>query len=87
MKIADLMTKDVATCKIRVDLNLAGKEVRDRWRRLDVRLQAAEARARATRRDGERSLATLVETAKKFRTDLRAQVAKAAKAETTARAR
>jgi CBS domain-containing protein len=31
--------------EIRVDLNLAGKEVGDRWRRLETRLRAAEVRA------------------------------------------
>ncbi len=31
--------------EIRVDLNLAGKEVRDRWRRLETRVRAAETHA------------------------------------------
>jgi len=54
--------------EMRVDLNLAGKEVRDRWRRLEVRMQAAETRARESRREGARSLAALIENAKDFRT-------------------
>jgi CBS domain-containing protein len=53
--------------EIRVDLNLAGKEVRDRWRRLETRLRAAETRAQRTRREGARSLTTLVDSAKDFR--------------------
>jgi CBS domain-containing protein len=57
--------------EIRVDINLAGKEVRDRWRRLEARLQAAETRARETRREGARSLAGLVEAARQFRKRLR----------------
>jgi CBS domain-containing protein len=57
--------------EIRVDLNLAGKEVRDRWRRLEARLQAAEQHARETRREAARDLAGLVQTAKQFRSRLR----------------
>ena len=57
--------------EIRVDLNLAGKEVRDRWRRLETRLRAAETRARDTRRGGERALHALVEAAQQFRSDIR----------------
>lgn len=57
--------------EIRVDLNLAGKEVRDRWRRLEARLEAAEQHARESRREAARDLAELVETAKQFRSRLR----------------
>ena len=57
--------------EIRVDLNLAGKEVRDRWRRLETRLRAAETRAREARRGGERGLSSLVESARQFRSSLR----------------
>jgi CBS domain-containing protein len=53
--------------EIRVDINLAGKEVRDRWRRLETRLQAAETRARHVERGGARSLAGLLESAREFR--------------------
>jgi CBS domain-containing protein len=66
--------------EIRVDLNLAGKEARDRWRRLEVRLQAAEAHARATRREGARSFEVLVENARQFRKTLREKAATAARA-------
>jgi CBS domain-containing protein len=61
--------------EIRVDLNLAGKEVRDRWRRLETRLRAAEMRAKETRRGGARSLTALVESARQFRRSLREQPA------------
>jgi hypothetical protein len=61
--------------EIRVDLNLAGKEVRDRWRRLETRLRAAETRAKETRRGGRRSLTALVESAREFRGGLRKQPA------------
>jgi hypothetical protein len=64
-----------------VDLNLAGKEVRDRWRRLEARLQAAETHARETRREGARSLAALIESAK----DFRARVLEKTKASSPAR--
>jgi hypothetical protein len=57
--------------EIRVDLNLAGKEARDRWRRLEARLRAAEAHAHEGRVDAARNLAGIVETAKQFRTRLR----------------
>lgn len=58
--------------EIRVDLNLAGKEARDRWRRLESRLRAAEARARGVD-SRPRGLKTLVENAKQFRARLREQ--------------
>ena len=71
--VTDLVQNSLAALRtlrdeIRLDLNLAGKEVRDRWRRLEARLQAAETRARETRREGARSLAALIENAKEFRT-------------------
>jgi CBS domain-containing protein len=56
--------------EIRVDLNLAGKELRDRWRRLETRLRAAELRAKGARRSGARSLARLVESARQFQGSL-----------------
>jgi hypothetical protein len=58
--------------EIRVDLNLAEEEARDRWRRLESRLRAAEARARADRAQPQ-VLKTLLENAKQFRTRLRKQ--------------
>ena len=70
--LTELVQNSLAVLKtlrdeIRVDLNLAGKEVRDRWRRLETRLRAAETRAHEARREGARSLSTLVESAKEFR--------------------
>jgi CBS domain-containing protein len=70
--VAELARNSLAVLKtlrdeIRVDLNLAGKEVRDRWRRLEARLRAAETRARSAQRGGAQSLAALVERAKDFR--------------------
>jgi CBS domain-containing protein len=53
--------------EIRVDLHLAGKELRDRWRRLEAQLRAAETRARSARRSGERRLASLLEGARQLR--------------------
>jgi hypothetical protein len=58
--------------EIRVDLDLAGKEARDRWRRLESRLRAAETRARDNRTRPQ-SLRTLLATAQQFRTRLREQ--------------
>jgi len=74
--VSELVRNSLAALKtlrdeIRVDLNLAGKEARDRWWRLEARLRAAEMRARDSRREGARSLASLVESAKQFRTRLR----------------
>ena len=57
--------------EIRVDLNLAGKEVRDRWRRLEARLRAAEMHARDARRDAARNLTGVVDSAMQFRNRLR----------------
>jgi CBS domain-containing protein len=57
--------------EIRVDLNLAGKEVRDRWRRLEPRLRAAETHAREARLDAARNLTGVVDSAKQFRNRLR----------------
>jgi CBS domain-containing protein len=57
--------------EIRVDLNLASKEVRDRWRRLETRLRAAEAHAHESRRDAARNLTGVVDIAKQFRNRLR----------------
>ena len=66
--------------EIRTDLELAGQEVRDRWRRLEARLHAAEAHAREAGRDAAHNLAGLVEIAKRFRSQLRAQPAPGAQA-------
>ena len=78
----DLLQNSLAALRtlrdeIKVDLNLAGKEVRDRWRRFEARLQAAEARARASRSEGARNLAKLIEDAKQFRTRVKDKTASA----------
>jgi CBS domain-containing protein len=74
--IRDLVQNSLAALRtlrdeIRVDLNLAGKEARDRWRRLEARLQAAETYARDARREAVANLAGLLETTKRFRNRLR----------------
>jgi CBS domain-containing protein len=78
--LTELVENSLAVLKtlrdeMRVDLNLAGKEVRDRWRRLETRLRAAEVRARMARTDA-RGLAALVESAKEVRRSLRARPGK-----------
>lgn len=57
--------------EIRIDLNLAGKEARDRWRRLEARLRAAETRARAHQHAGAATLAVLLDNARRFRARVR----------------
>jgi CBS domain-containing protein len=64
--------------EVHVDLELAGQEVRDRWRRLEARLRAAELRAQLAHRGGATSLAALVERAKEFRRGLRRNAMEAA---------
>lgn len=54
--------------EIRVDLNLAGKEMRERWNHLEGQVRLAEIRARA---DGATSLDAVIESVKKFRNSLR----------------
>jgi CBS domain-containing protein len=53
--------------EIRVDLNLAGKEVRDRWRKVEAGLYAAEIKVRHAGHEGIRELAHLVERAQRLR--------------------
>jgi len=82
IELSALVANSVAALKtlrdeIRLDLNLASKEARDRWRRLEARLRAAETRAHTTQRRGLRNLAELVESAKQFRTGLRQKGASA----------
>ena len=79
--LGELVRNSLAALKtlrdeVRVDLNLAGKEMRERWRRLETRLCAAEAGAREARRDGPARLAAMVATAKEFRDRLRDKPAK-----------
>jgi len=50
--------------------------MRERWRRLETRLCAAEAGVREARRDGAARLAAMVATAKEFREGLRDNPAK-----------
>lgn len=75
--VGDLVRNSLEALKtlrdeIRVDLDLAGKEARDTWRRLEARLHGAEIRAQEKRREGARSLAALIESAKKLQTAIRA---------------
>ena len=65
--------------EIRVDLNLAGKELRDRWRWLETRLHAAETRVRKARRGGARSFARLVDSARQLRADIHEKSTSAAR--------
>lgn len=70
--LSDLVDNSLEALKtlrdeVRVDLNLAGKELRDRWRRLEARLHAAETRAHGARREGARTLASLVDSARQLR--------------------
>jgi CBS domain-containing protein len=83
-EISALVQNSLSTLKtlrdeIRVDVDLARKEVRDRWRRLEARLEAAETRAHETRREGAQSLAALVESAREFKARLRQETASTAK--------
>ena len=61
--------------EIRVDLALAGKEARERWRRLESRLRAAETSVRSAvgRPSG---LKRLVENARQFRDRMRDELAR-----------
>lgn len=65
--------------EIRIDLNLAGKEARDRWRRLEARLRAAETRARTRQREGAAALAGLLDNARRFRARVREEAVSSAR--------
>ncbi len=66
-KLAELRTlRD----ELRVKVNLAGKEARERWRRLEAQARAAEAHARGGHPASGRSLAKLVEELKRFKNRL-----------------
>jgi len=54
--------------QVRVDLNLAGKEARDRWERIEERIRVARQRLRAGA--GSRSVRPLVDSIKRFRRSL-----------------
>jgi CBS domain-containing protein len=66
--------------EIRADINLAGKEARDRWPRLEARLRAAETDAHEVRVEAARNLASMVENAREFRTRLRDKTSAASQA-------
>ena len=55
--------------QVRVNLNLATKEARDRWHRLEERIRSAQERIRRSK--GVHALGPLVESVKRFRTSLR----------------
>jgi hypothetical protein len=55
--------------RVRVELNLAGKEARDRWHRIEERIRAAQERVR--RSEGVRALGPLIESVKRFNASLR----------------
>jgi CBS domain-containing protein len=79
-ELAELAKNGVAALRtlrdeIRVDLDLAGKELRDRWRRLEARLHAVEVHAQESREEAIRNLAGLVQAAKQFRDRVRANAA------------
>jgi len=63
--------------EIRVDLNLAGKELRDQWHRLEDEIRLAERRARDARSEGAWSLGPVIENVKRFRNAFRSQEAAA----------
>lgn len=57
--------------EIRVELDLASRELRDRWHRLEEEVRLAERRAREQRSEGAQSLAAVIENVKRFRNALR----------------
>jgi CBS domain-containing protein len=60
--------------EIRVDLNLAGKEMRDRWKRLENQVHVAEIRAAVARApEAAASFDVVIESVRKFRSSLRKQ--------------
>jgi hypothetical protein len=57
--------------EIRHDVELAGEAVRERWRRLEARLEIADTGAREARREAARQLADAIRSAVHFRRHLR----------------
>jgi hypothetical protein len=55
--------------EVRVDLNLANKEVREQWHRIEAKLRVGESRVRSS--TGFRSLKALSECVKRYRASLR----------------
>jgi CBS-domain-containing membrane protein len=83
-ELAELVANGAAALRtlrdeIRVDLNLAGKELGDRWRRLEARLHAVETHAHESRAEAARNLAGLVAAAKQFRDRVRDRATAAGK--------
>ena len=73
--VPDLVRRRLAELRtlrdeIRVRLNLAGKEARERWRGLETRVRSAEAAVRRARSQRVRTLAKLVTEVKQFRNRL-----------------
>jgi len=54
---------------VRVDLNLAGKEARARWQRIEARINTVENRVRGS--TGFQSLQSLIQVVQDYRTSLR----------------
>lgn len=57
--------------EIRVELELASRELRERWHRLEEEVRQAERRAREQRAEGVQALAAVIESVKRFRNALR----------------
>ena len=67
-RLADLKTlRDM----VRVDINLAGKEARERWRRIEARINTVEKRVRGSA--GFQSLESLIKVVQDYRSSFRRQ--------------
>jgi len=65
-RLADLKTlRDM----VRVDINLAGKEARERWRRIEARINTVEKRVRGSA--GFQSLESLIKVVQAYRSSFR----------------
>ena len=65
-RLADLKTlRDM----VRVDINLAGKEARERWRRIEARINTVEKRVRESA--GFQSLESLIQVVQDYRRSFR----------------
>ena len=72
-RLADLKTlRDM----VRVDINLAGKEARERWRRIEARINTVEKRVRGSA--GFHSLESLVQVVQDYRSSFRVRAPRAA---------
>jgi len=54
---------------VRVDINLAGKEARERWRRIEARINTVEKRVRGSA--GFQSLESLIQVVQDYRSSFR----------------